>query len=117
MKNDAYCQECDGPLTLEMTPNEFSGKCTSTHCKKYDIKIIFEPEPPTEMDNWIKELEENAENFNHYKKGDLYLDDPIVTYFYKSELKNKKDIFLSGSFSIAELQSLITHIKKHNKEG
>ncbi len=72
---------------------------------------------PTEMEKWIKELEENAENFGHYKKGDLYLDNPIVTYFYKSELENKKDIFLSGSFSIADLQSLINHMKKYTKEG
>lgn len=73
---------------------------------------------PKEMDNWIKCLEENAiKEGRDRDKGYLfeeieYSDDARIDYFPED-----KDIDLNGTFTIPQMESLLNHIKKYNKEG
>lgn len=70
---------------------------------------------PTEMEKWIKQLENNFK-FNNENVGDLieYRDHETESILYREP---NKEIFLHGYFSIDQLSALISHMKKYTKEG
>ena len=72
---------------------------------------------PTEMDNWIKELEENAKKDIYMSEGELKGYSPSVGYILDKDYGNSNKIYLDGTFTIQQLQTLSTHMKKYTKEG
>ncbi len=65
------------------------------------------------MDKWIEELIIKAKSFDrHYSDGNLLDHDPEINYGVGSP----HVISLDGEFTIKQLTSLITHMKKYTKE-
>lgn len=61
------------------------------------------------MSEWIKDLRENAKKYS--SEFELICDDPRVTFPNYDE-----QIYLEGSFTIEQLQDLVTHMKKHKEK-
>lgn len=62
------------------------------------------------MDKWIKQLERKTID-NH---GTSELSQTHKQYIYYSSMRPDK-IQLNGEFTIEQLESLVTHMKKYNK--
>jgi len=66
------------------------------------------------MDKWIKELEENAKKDIYMSEGELKGYSPQVGYNLDEDYGNPQKIYLSGTFTIEQLEALVKHMKRHN---
>ena len=65
---------------------------------------------------WIKELEEGAkETLKSYEKGNLH-SNTEDNYVHYSSFLGKDYIILRDTFTITQLESLVTHMKQYQEE-
>ena len=65
---------------------------------------------------WMKELEENAKKDIYMSPGELKGYTPQVGYLLDKDYSNPAEMFLNGTFTAEQLETLAQHMRKHSTD-